>query len=129
MFLRCIAIIFVGLFLCIILKRSAGEFALGVSLILICTVIGYAVDYLKPVIALAGKLQSISGIDNQIFKILIKSVGIGLLSEIASLICNDTGYTAIGKTIQMFSSITIVWICIPLFEGLLDLVEKILVCA
>ena len=129
MFLRSVATVLIGLFLCIVLTRSAGEFALGITLFLCCLLFGYALDYLQPVISLASKLQEISGIDNQVFKLLIKSVGIGLLSEIVALICNDVGYSAIGKAVQLFSGITILWLCIPLFEGLLDLVEKILICA
>ena len=129
MYLRAIALIFIGLFLCVVLKRGAGEFALGISIILSTILLTYAIEYLQPIISLANKLQDMSGIESKIFKILIKSVGIGLLSEIVTLICNDVGYSAIGKTVQMFTSITIVWICIPLFEGLIDLMEKILVCA
>lgn len=112
-----------------LLNKHGNEFALVITIILCCFLFGYTLEYLKSVISLSEKLRELSGINVQIFKILIKSVGIGLLSEIVMLICNDVGYSAIGKAVQLAGGITILWLSIPLFDNLLDLVEKILNCA
>lgn len=129
MFIQYLSIVIIGIALCLLLNKHGNEFALVITIILCCFLFGYTLEYLKSVISLSEKLRELSGINVQIFKILIKSVGIGLLSEIVMLICNDVGYSAIGKAVQLAGGITILWLSIPLFDNLLDLVEKILNCA
>jgi hypothetical protein len=45
---------------------------------------------------------------------------------LATLICTDAGNTALAKTVQILTTAMILWLSIPLFESLLDLVQAIL---
>ena len=58
--------------------------------------------------------------------ILLKAVGIGLISEIAAVVCSDSGNAGLGKMIQLIGSVVILWLSIPVFQALLDLVQTIL---
>ena len=85
-----------------------------------------AMEYLKPVMEFTRELEQIGNIDPSIMKILLKSVGIGLIGEIAALICSDGGSSSLGKTIQMMGSVVILWLSLPLFTVLLDMLRRIL---
>ena len=59
-------------------------------------------------------------------RILLKVVGIGLVGEIANLICCDTGNAALGKMLQILSTAVILRLSVPLLEQLLGLLEQIM---
>lgn len=126
-FYKSAAVVIAGIILCIALSGNKKEFS-TMTVIIICCFLGInIIQYLKPMITFFRKLQDLSGIDNQVFSILLKAVGIGLLGEFTTLICLDAGYSAMGKTFQILSSVIILWLALPLFESLLELVERLMV--
>jgi len=90
-----------------------------------CMVLLAAITFLDPVLVFLRQLQSLGNIDSEMLRILMKSVGIGLLSEVASLICKDMGNAAMGKGIQILGSAAVLWISLPLMNGLLELLTEI----
>ena len=91
-----------------------------------CLVLLTAMSYIEPVFAFIGKLQAVGNLNTEMLEILLKSVGIGILSEIAVLVCCDMGNASMGKTLQILSMAVILWLSLPLFSSLLDLIGKIL---
>ena len=91
-----------------------------------CMVMLAAVTYIKPIADFLERLQTIGNLDGDIFKILLKAVGIGLLAEFTSLICADAGNASLGKATQLMATAAILWISIPLLERLLELIDNIL---
>jgi stage III sporulation protein AD len=85
-----------------------------------------AFTYLKPVVDFIHTLQDTAQLDDAMLEILLKAVGIGLVGEIASLICTDTGNAALGKSLQMLSAAVILWLSLPLLTQLLELLQQIL---
>ena len=82
--------------------------------------------FLQPVIAFFKKLQTIGNLDNDLVSVVLRIVGIGVVTEIAVLICKDAGNESMGKTLQLVSTVTALWMSIPVFESLISLLDKIL---
>lgn len=91
-----------------------------------CTVLITAASYIEPVFSFIGKLQSLGNLNNEMLAILLKCVGIGLVGEISVVVCNDMGNGSMGKTLQLFASALILWLSLPMLNGLLELIGKIL---
>lgn len=108
------------------LRQQGKDIALLLSVAMCCMVLVAAISYLKPVIEFVQQLQDFGNLDSDLMRILLKAVGIGLIAEIASLICSDAGNSALGKAIQMMASAVIIWLAIPLMKTLLDLVQQIM---
>jgi stage III sporulation protein AD len=85
-----------------------------------------ALTYLQPVVDFIRQLQATAQLDDGMLEILLKAVGIGLIGEIASLICADTGNAALGKSLQLLSAAVILWLSLPLLTQLLELLQQIL---
>jgi stage III sporulation protein AD len=85
-----------------------------------------AMSYLKDVVAFMGKLARIAQLDSEMLRIILKTTGIGLVGELSSMVAVDAGNASLGKSIQMMTVGVILWLAIPLLEGLLDLVTSIL---
>ena len=116
----------VALVLYLILNKQAKDFSAVLSICACCTIIIYAVNFLKPLIDFIKKIESLGQFDPEILKILLKSVGVGLLTEITSLICVDAGNSSLGKSLQILGSSVILYLAIPLFSNLIDIVQDVL---
>lgn len=110
----------------LLLSRKDKDIALLLTAAASGVILITAFLYLEPVLSFFTELQRLGNLDSDIMRVLIKSVGIGLLSEIASLICTDMGNAALGKTLQVAATILILWLSLPLLTSLLTLICDIL---
>lgn len=125
-YLKAIAAALITVILCLVLSKRDKDMALLLTAAVCCMVAAAAVGFLSPVLAFLRNLQTLGQLDPQMFEILMKSVGIGLLAEIAGLLCADAGNAALGKSIQLLSAAVILWMAIPLLQGLLDILQSVL---
>jgi stage III sporulation protein AD len=125
-FLKATAGVLIALILTLILSKQGKDFSLLLT-VLVCSVVSAAaINYLTPVVNFFDRLQSIGKLDPDFIKILLRAVGIGLLAEITGLICSDAGNAALGKTLQFLAGAVVLWMSVPLFTSLIDLIEEIL---
>ena len=103
-------------------KEMTALLTVGVCSMVIIT----AVSFLKPVLEFLRHLESTGNLNSDMVAILFKAVGIGLVSEIAAMICADAGNASMGKALQMLSSAVILWLSIPVFQALLELIQQIM---
>lgn len=126
-FLRSTAAILVCLIVCLTLSKQGKDFSILLVICVSCAVLTAAISYLKPIIAFFRQLEDLGNLDTQLLNILMKAVGIGLLSETTALVCSDAGYAALGKVLKLLGSAIILWLSIPLLSALVELVQEILV--
>ena len=127
LFLKVSAGILLSLVFVLFLSKTGKDYSLVIMVVTCCFVCAAAFSFLEPVLDFAKQLQGTSNLDNEIFTIILKAVGISLLTEIISNICTDSGNGAMGKILQMFSGIVVLWLSLPIFSALLELVKDILV--
>jgi len=125
-FFKATACVLTALILWICLNKSGKDMS---TLLTLCVCIAVAIasfSFLKPVIAFVQKLAGIGQLDSGLLSVMLKVVGIGLISEICTLVCKDAGNESMGKILQILSSCVVLWLSIPVFEKLISLLEKIL---
>ncbi len=125
-FLKATAGILIALVFYLILAKQNKDFSLILTVAVCCLVAVSFVGYVQPVIQFIFRLQTLGQLNTDMVKIILKAVGVALLSEIVNLICVDAGNASLGKMLQILASAVILWISLPLFTGLIDLIEKIL---
>lgn len=126
-FIKATAGILITLVMYLILARQGKDYSVLLTLFACCSVSIVVMQYFEKIIDMLRNLQTIGHIDSGTFQIILRAVGIGILAEITSSICADAGNAALGKTMQILASALVLWMSVPLFEGLLSLVEDILV--
>ena len=118
--------ILVAAVLWIIVSKQGKEFSLMLSIGACCLVLMLIAGYLDPVVDLIARLERLAGIEQEWISVMLKAVGIGLVVEIGSLICTDAGNAALGKALQLTGTVTVLWLAVPLMQGLLELLERVL---
>lgn len=125
-FIKAAAVVLVTVVMCLILSKQGKDYSAVLVICVSCMIAVVAMGYIQNILAFINKLISAGNLNQDLIEILYKTVGIGFLTEITSMICTDAGNTALAKSIQFLSSAVILWLCIPLFTQLLDLVEGVL---
>lgn len=118
--------ILVAAVLWIVVSKQGKEFSLALSIGACCLVLILMASYLDPVLDMIARLEQLAGVKQEWISVMLKAVGIGLVVEIGSLICADAGNAALGKTLQIAGTIVVLWLSVPLMQGLLELMERVL---
>ena len=118
--------IFLSVILFVTLKGSGKDLSVALTVVVCCMVSLTALYYLKPIIAFVKTLESIGGLNRDMVTILLKATGIGIVSEISNLVCKDAGNESMGKSMQLLGTAVILYLSMPLFSELLELMQKIL---
>ena len=126
LFLKAVAAALITSVVGLVLEKQGKDMFLLLTLAA-CAIIGaVAFAYLYPVISFIRKLANMTTLNLELLAVILKTVGIGMVGELAGLVCTDAGNAALAKTIQILTTAMILWLSIPLFESLLDLVQTIL---
>ena len=125
-YLRWAAVVLIGLILALVLGKQSMEMGLRLTLAVCVLVSIAALGFLEPVTALLRELDRLGQLDGQALSILIKCAGIGILSELAGLLCADAGEGAMGKALSLLSNAAMLWLSLPLIEQLLNMIGEVL---
>lgn len=122
-FVQALIVALVGVILGTVLKKTHREMTLLLS-IAGCIVIGiFLFRLIDPLLDFFAKLRNLAGLDKNILSPVLKSVGIGLLTQITSKICGDAGENAIASLVELCGSVLSLYVAIPLMEAVLELVK------
>ena len=125
-FIQAVAGILAAVIMWILLSRQGKEYALLLSIGACCLALLVALRLFEPVLELLNQLQTMGNLQHEWLSVMLKAVGIGLVTEIGALICTDAGNAAMGKTLQILGSIAVLWLSVPLMTSFMSLIEQIL---
>jgi len=125
-FFKACAGVLIALILWLCLNKNSKDMAVLLSVAVCVTVLIAAIAFLQPVADFIVKIQKIGNLDDSLVAVVLKAVGIGLISEVCVLVCKDAGNESVGKVLQTMASAVILWLSIPVFEKLLTLLDEIL---
>ncbi len=108
----------VGAVLSQLIKQYKPEYGLFVSLGTGILIVGLVVIYVSPILTGLQEFVDRSGMDRQYGAILIKSLGICYITQVACESCSDAGETAIASKIELAGKISVVLLALPLFEAI-----------
>ncbi len=118
--------VLVALILGLSLEKQGKEFSILLTTTLCCMLGIGCFTLLRPVIGFLYELQAMTGLNSETLKTLLKLVGIALVGEVTALICADAGYNSLGKGLQMLCSGVILYLSVPVFRSVLEVVQDIM---
>lgn len=125
-YFKIMAGILITMILCLLLPKQKTDTTILLCLAVCAMALVGMLAYMQPVIDLYTRLVSLGNLPEELLGNLLKITGIGLLSQIATVICMDAGNQSLAKTLQILTTTVVLWLCIPLLEQTLSLLENIL---
>lgn len=125
-FFRLVGGVLIAVVLGVTLSRQSQDITLVLSVGVCCMVVMAAAVFLTPVMDLIRRLQLLAQLEEGALNTVLKAVGIGLVGEIAALVCGDAGNAALSKAVQIATASAVLWLSVPLMEELLVLIREVL---
>ena len=119
-----------GILVSVVLVLAMGKQEKDLAMMLgmaACTMAGIAAfTILEPVLDFLYRLAAMGDVQQEMLSVLLKITGIGMVSELAQMICKDSGNSALAQGMQLMGSAMILVLSLPVLESLLDLIQGIL---
>lgn len=123
MFLQASAVVLLGLILCQTLEKNFSVLlCLGISIMVLVA----GISFFRPLVAFLEELQTLCNLRSDMLLILMKVTFVCVITEIAALLCVDGGNASLAQSLKLLSSALVLWLSIPVFRALLDLLQRIL---
>lgn len=124
--MKCAAGVLIAAVLCLFLSKQGKDISLVLTITVSAMVISVAVSYIEPMIDFIRQLQSIGNLDSGIVKVLLKALGLCVLAEVCTMVCEDANNKALSKALNLLVTAAVLWMSLPLLTQLIELLEKIL---
>ena len=125
-FFQAAAGVLIAVVLCITLGSQNKSFSVLLAMGVCAMVLLLGLRYLAPVADFIRELEALGNLSGEMVNILMKTALIGILAEISALLCADSGHGSLAQALRIGGSLVILWLSLPVFRGLMDLVQKIL---
>ena len=103
------------------MRQGKAEYATFVSLTGSILIAWIAIRLLGGIIGSFERLEQLVAVDMEYLALLMKMIGVTYVSEFASAICRDAGYSAVAGQIELVGKLTILTIGMPIVMALFEL--------
>lgn len=116
----------IGAVLSVVLRQYKPEFSIYITLITGMLMLGAAVTAVKPVIETVSGYLQIADPDTSYADVLIKSLAVCYITQMASDSCADAGEKSIAAKIELAGKFAIVLLALPVFDRLMEVIKQLL---
>ncbi len=123
---KLIIIALLGTLCAVLIKPLKPELCLFVIISTGIIILFQVLDYFVDIVGTFTRLAELTKVDSELFKIILKIIGIGYLIEFASNICVDSGNASIASKIQFAGKVIILFLALPIINMLIEIITDIL---
>ena len=122
-------IVAIGLIACVasmILRPIRQDFAIFIGIAGGLIILFIVINYFTGILSTIKEILSVTGINSNIYKLLLKIIGIGYLIEFSAGICSETGNSSLGDKIMLGGKIVIMVMALPIITNILEIIKGLL---
>lgn len=123
---KIIAVGLISALIIICLKSANSELAAPVSIASGLLILLMTVSYVKEFVSFFKDMANVAGLDDGIYKIVLKVLAISYLSEFVSGAVEDLGQKNLSEKIQFASKTIMIVLAMPLLKNLIEKVVALL---
>ena len=123
---RIISIALITTFAVLLLKPHKPEVAALLSIVGGIMVILLVVEGLGEIISNIQALVGRTGIQSELFSILLRIIGIGYLTEFAANICTEAGNQSMAAKVVIAGKVIILVIALPVINNLIEVIVGVM---
>lgn len=122
-------LIAVGLITCVsilIVRPIRNDFAVLLSVVGGIIIILFIINYVSGIFNTLQNLVTETGVNSNLFKLILKIVGVGYLAEFTASVCADSGVGGLGDKVLLGAKIVILTMALPIVNNILQIITGIL---
>lgn len=107
------------------LRKSSPDVAMLLGIVG-CVIGAIAViELLEPVVAFVRTLYQKTGLDSELLSPLLRSAGVGLLTQISASVCTDAGQSALARVVELGGAALCLYLALPLLGAVVTLLGQL----
>jgi stage III sporulation protein AD len=110
----------------LVIKRKNPEMSLILSIAVSALALFLSMDVLSAVLDFLKSVAELSGIPNAMLGIVLKTVGISIITKITADICRESGQGSAATGVEFLGAVLSIYIALPLFRMVLDMLTGML---
>lgn len=126
MIFKLIGIALTGVLVITLLKTAKPEFVVFASIATGVVMVAIMLSSLTDVVIAFDDIVQKSGVNDEVFAIVLKIIGIGYLTEYSSSVATDAGCVSIAQKLQFGGKIIIFLMSISIVKALVEVVSTLL---
>ncbi len=115
-----------GVLLALMLKQVKPEYNVFLSMAVCICIFMYLLSRLQTVIGYFRQLEAQVTLDGVYLDTILKMLGITYITQFASDLCKDAGYSAISSQIELFARVSILFLSFPVLLALVEMIGEVL---
>ena len=116
----------IGMILAVLFRQHKPEYAPLISLAAGLAVVFLLLGQLEPIFSQMEEILQQAGIGTEYIAVLLKSLGICYITQLAADTCRDAGESAIASKMELAGKITVLTLAVPYFTGMLQTVGELI---
>lgn len=120
------AIGMIGAVLSIIIKSYKPEFSIHLVLSTVLIIFILLISKLEIVLGFFQSISNQININKIYFSVIVKILGVSYIADFTAQICKDADEEAIASKIEFAGKIIIMYLALPVFLSIIDLINKLL---
>ncbi len=110
----------------ILVKSIKPELSIGVTIAGSIIMLLFVLDYFTDIFNVFLNIVNKTGIDSELFYIVIKIIGIGYIVEFGANMCIDSGNSGIADKLLLGGKVLIFIMAMPIITSLFDLIVELI---
>ena len=110
----------------IIVKPIRSDFSVIIAIVGGLIILFMVIDYLSSVFETFRNIIGITGLNSNLYTLLLKIIGVGYLIEFTAGICSDTGNSSLGDKVLLGGKIIILVMALPIITNILQIIMELL---
>ena len=116
----------IGMILAVLFRQHKPEYAPLISFAAGLAVVFLLLGQLEPIFSQMEEILRQAGIGTEYITVLLKSLGICYITQLAADTCRDAGESAIASKMELAGKITVLTLAVPYFTGMLQTVGELI---
>ena len=119
------AVAVAGVVVALVIKKNSPEMALLLTITLALIALFFAFTIVSTVTDYLKSLSDLAGISPAVLTVVIKTVGIGVLSKLTADVCRDAGQASVASGVEFTGAVTAVYVALPLFKTVVSMIQTL----
>lgn len=124
--IRAAAAAVIGSILALLLRKYTPELSLTVTILAGVIIVWLAAAVASKISELLREIAANGGVDTLYLSPVLKCIGIGMITHLASQVCRDAQQGSIASAVELCGTLCALYISLPLIRSLLAIVERLL---
>ncbi len=109
-----------------LVKQTKPELAVLVGVAGSIIFFFYIIDLLEQAFDVVNYILDNTGLNSELFVVLLKIIGVGYLTEFSANLCSDSGNSVVASKILLAGKLVIFILAIPIIKSLIDIIVSIM---